>query len=310
MTKSESFEKYRYLLFSIAYRMLGSAMEAEDMVQETYLRYQAVSGETIQSTKAFLTTVITRLCLDHLKSAKQQRETYIGPWLPEPVLTGGEYPASPEANLSKHESISMAFLVLLESLTPTERAVFLLREVFEYDYSEISRIVDRDEAACRQLFSRAKKHIANNRPRFTPSSEAHERIVTGFLRAVEAGQMDKLENFLAEDVTWWSDGGGTVGVATKPIHGRDNVIRFIRGLDRLKPEATEVRMAEVNGSAAIVIKAYGRLFGIYTIDTDGERITAVRAVINPKKLSHIMQTRDLLTLVNINRDSTDSGPQD
>ena len=284
-----SFEDYRHLLFAIAYRMLGSAMEAEDMVQEAWLRYQAVSPETIDSPKAFLTTIVTRLCLDHLKSAKVQRETYIGPWLPEPVLTGndGAYLSSPDTQVGEYESISMAFLVLLESLTPVERAVFLLREVFDYDYAEIARIVNREEAACRQLFSRARKHIADHRPRFEPSPESHEKIVNEFLHVVEAGDMDGLMNVLAEDVTWWSDGGGKVRSATRPMHGREAVLRFIVGLMRLRPDDATNERIEVNGQTAILLRFGGRVRGIFTFETNGERITAVRAVNNPDKLSHL-----------------------
>jgi len=286
---SNTFEDYRPLLFSIAYRMLGSAMEAEDMVQETWLRYQAAPPETIESPKAFLTTIITRLCLDHLKSARVQRETYIGPWLPEPVLTGGDGASlsSPATQFGEHESISMAFLVLLESLTPVERAVFLLREVFEYDYAEIARIVDRKEAACRQLFSRARKHIADHRPRFEPSPEAHEKIVAEFLQTVEAGDMDGLMTVLAEDVTWWSDGGGKVRSATRPIHGREAVLKFIAGLRRQAPPNTTSEPIEINGQAAILLRIAGEVYGVFTFETDGQRITAVRAVTNPDKLLHV-----------------------
>ncbi|MBZ0300355.1 MAG: RNA polymerase sigma factor SigJ, partial [Anaerolineae bacterium] len=251
---SETFEDYRPLLFSIAYRMLGSAMEAEDMVQETYLRYQTTTPETIQSHKALLTTIITRLCLDHLKSAQVQRETYIGPWLPEPVLTGrdGALLTAPGAHLSAFESISMAFLVLLESLSPLERAVFLLREVFDYDYADIARIVNREEVACRQLYSRAKKHVAAHRPRFEPSPEAHQRILTQFMHVVDAGDVAGLVDLLAEDVTWYSDGGGKIAAATRPLHGRDHVLRFLAGLIRLRRAGTTVTIEEVNGRAAII----------------------------------------------------------
>src|SRR5258707_54765 len=166
---AKEFETYRPLMFSIAYRMLGSAMEAEDILQEAFLRYQTVPPETIRSPRAFLSTVVTRLCLNQLDSARAKREAYIGPWLPEPMLTEGETeqplntpPASPAQQAELHESLSLAFLALLEQLTPAERAVFLLREVFDYDYGEIAEILEKDEAACRQIFSRAKKHIAEN----------------------------------------------------------------------------------------------------------------------------------------------------
>src|SRR5438270_8947714 len=185
----ESFETYRSYLFAIAYRMLGSAMDAEDMVQETYLRYQTTPPETIISPKAFLTTIITRLCMDQLHLARRQRELYVGPWLPEPISTV-EAPeiASVEERVDKEESISLAFLVLLEQLQPMERAVFLLREVFEYDYAEIATFLGKSEAACRQAFSRAKKHLSEHRPRFPASPDTQRQLLASFLQAVDAGE--------------------------------------------------------------------------------------------------------------------------
>ncbi len=286
---SEQFEQYRHLLFAIAYRMLGSAMEAEDMVQEAYLRFQAVPPDSIQSHKALLTTIITRLCLDHLKSARVQREAYIGPWLPEPILTAGDGASltTPAARFSEYESISMAFLVLLEQLSPLERAVFLLREVFDYEYSEIAAIVKREEAACRQLYSRAKKHIAEHRPRFEPSPETHQRILSEFMHAVEAGEVDRFMSLLAEDVTWTADGGGKIAAAAHPLQGRAIVMRLLSGLIRMRPASTSYAIAQVNGEAALIIRVDGRVFSVFTIETDGQRIIAVRAIVNPDKLAHL-----------------------
>lgn len=287
---NETFETYRPLLFSIAYRMLGSAVEAEDMVQEAYLRYQATPLESIQSLKPFLTTIITRLCLDQLKSARIQRETYIGQWLPEPVLTGGDdtfLTATPEAQLSKYESISMAFLLLLENLSPLERAVFLLREVFDYHYDEIAGIVERDEAACRQLYSRARKHIAAHRPRFEPSPEAHRQILTRFMQVVEVGEIDGLVSLLTDDVVWYSDGGGKINAAVRPVQGKSLVSRFIAGLIRLSPEQTTLEIVEVNGEPALMTRVQGKVVLVITIETNGERITTFRAVANPDKLARL-----------------------
>src|SRR5713101_3086562 len=224
----ESFESYRSYLFAIAYRMLGSAMDAEDMVQETYLRYQATPPATIISSKAFLTTIIARLCMDQLHLARRKREQYLGPWLPEPISTAeASELAQVEERVDAYETISLAFLVLLEQLQPVERAVFLLREVFEYDYAEIAAFLGKSEVACRQWFSRAKKHLGDHRPRFPASPETQKHLLTGFLRAVNAGEMSTLMNLLAEEVTFWGDGGGKVkGVATHPIAGRLAVARF------------------------------------------------------------------------------------
>src|SRR5512135_1840656 len=190
MNMVESFETYRTYLFAIAYRMLGSAMDAEDMVQETYLRYQGTPPETITSLKAFLTTIISRLCVDQLHLARRTREQYLGPWLPEPIITANNLQVgSPEERVDREESISLAFLLMLEQLQPVERAVFLLREVFEYDYEEIASFLGKSEVACRQWFSRAKKHLADHRPRFQASPETQRRLLLSFQQALQGGEM-------------------------------------------------------------------------------------------------------------------------
>src|SRR5256714_7784240 len=185
MNMEESFETYRSYLFAIAYRMLGSEMDAEDMVQETYIRYQAAPAQTIHSLKAYLTTILVRLCMDQLDLARRKREVYVGPWLPEPILTATTTDAAdPEKRVEMEESISLAFLVLLEQLQPFERAVFLLREVFEYEFAEIATMLEKSEAACRRSFSRAKQHLVNRRPRFPQAPETHRQLLTSFLAAV------------------------------------------------------------------------------------------------------------------------------
>jgi RNA polymerase sigma-70 factor, ECF subfamily len=287
--QTDPFEAYRSLLFAMAYRMVGSAMEAEDIVQEAYLRYRATSPASIRTLKSFLTTIVHHLCLDHLKSAQARREHYVGPWLPEPILTGdGASPLSPLHQLSDRESISMAFLVLLESLSPLERAVFLLREVFDYEYAEIAQITGRDEPACRQLFSRAKKHIRDHRPRFPASPEAHAKMVGRFMEACMAGNMDGLMRLLAEDVTVWSDSGGKVaGAARHPIQGRERVARATLGLLSRAPEGTTFERIEANGLPALLIRVQGQIVGVLTLDVEGEFIRAVRNVANPDKLVHL-----------------------
>ncbi|MBZ0297460.1 MAG: RNA polymerase sigma-70 factor [Anaerolineae bacterium] len=282
----ETFESYRPLLFGIAYRMLGSVMEAEDMVQETYLRYEATPPETIRSLKAFLSTIITRLCLDYLKSARAQRETYIGPWLPEPLLT--DELAPPPAQAAQLESISMAFLVLLESLSPLERAVFLLREIFDYDYADIAQILGREEASCRQLFSRARKHVTEQRPRFESSPENHRALLNGFMSAIRAGDLDGLTSLLAEDVVSWSDGGGKIHAATRPIYGRDRVSRFFIGLGKQADNtAITAELAEVNGKTGILVRVDGKPFMVITVETVQNTIREIRVIINPDKLVHL-----------------------
>jgi RNA polymerase sigma-70 factor (ECF subfamily) len=221
-------------MFSIAYRMLGSATEAEDILQEAYLRHLAVAPDTIRAPKAFLSTVVTRLCLNQLQSARVQRETYIGPWLPEPIFTDTDERADPQRQAEMQDSISFAFLMLLEELTPLERAVFLLRETFDYEYNDIAEIVGKEPATCRQVFSRAKKHVAGAKPRFTPAPEAHRRLLSQFMQAAGSGDLEGLTALLSELVTMWADGGGRArGAAIHPMHGRQAVVQFVLPSTRL-----------------------------------------------------------------------------
>ena len=285
----ESFESCRSYLFAIAYRMLGSAMDAEDMVQETYLRYQGTPPETIHSLKAYLTTIITRLCMDQLQLARRKRELYVGPWLPEPVLTAMPAEATdPQERVDTEESISLAFLLLLEQLQPFERAVFLLREVFEYEFAEIAGILGKSEAACRRSFSRAKQHLSQHRPRFPSSPQAHRQLLSSYMQAVQTGEMGALEHVLAEDVTLWADAGGKVKqAALRPISGRDAVARFSMGTRRFLPENYQMEIAEVNGQPATVFRADGKAFLVLAIEVEGGRIQTVRLMANPEKLLHI-----------------------
>jgi RNA polymerase sigma-70 factor (ECF subfamily) len=279
----DAFESYRPLLFSIAYRMIGSVMEAEDVVQETYLRYQTASSETIRSMRAFLTTITTRLSLDHLKSARVQRESYVGQWLPEPLMTE----ESPFEIVRQREMVSMAFLVLLESLTPVQRAVYLLREVFDYPYAEISSIVGKSEAACRQHFRSAKQHLVERRPRFDVEQDAHNRLVYSFLDAISSGDVEALTGLLAEDATLWSDGGGKVAAARHPLHGRDIIIRLLVGAQKMRPDGLRTSVQELNGEPSLVFRVHGQVMGVMSIATDGEHIHEIRAVWNPDKLQHL-----------------------
>jgi len=285
----ESFETYRPYLFSIAYRMLGSAMDAEDMVQETYLRYQATPPQTIHSLKAYLTTILVRLCMDQLQLARRKRELYVGPWLPEPIPTATTTDAAdPEKHVETEESISLAFLVLLEQLQPFERAVFLLREVFEYGFAEIAAMLDKSEAACRRSFSRAKKHLREHRPRFPASRETHRQLLSGYFQAVQTGEMTPLINLLSENVTLWADGGGKIKqAALRPIAGRDAVARFSLGTKRFWPENSRVELEEINGQAALIIRAGGQAFSVLTIEVEEGQIQAIRIIANPEKLARV-----------------------
>ncbi|PTL83397.1 RNA polymerase sigma-70 factor [Vitiosangium sp. GDMCC 1.1324] len=275
----ESFEAHRPSMIAIAYRMLGSVAEAEDIVQEAWLRWEAAGREDVRSDRAFLSTVVTRLCLDRLKSAQVTREQYVGPWLPEPVRTDTQVDS---------ESISLAFLVLLESLSPVERAVYLLHEVFGYSHSEVAEMVGKEEAACRQILHRARDHIRTRRPRFAPSKESHERLVTGFMSACLSGDLEGLKNLLAHDVTSWADGGGKVrGASRNPVHGADAVARLFLGIMKKAPAGIVPEFAEVNGWPGLVLRWNGAVFDVISFETDGAHIHAIRSVLNPDKLARI-----------------------
>ena len=280
----ETFADLRPYLFTVAYNMLGSVMDAEDMVQEAYLRWQR-AGEVAESPKAYLTAVTTRLCIDHLRSAKVQREAYIGPWLPEPLVTAVSPTA--EENVTLSETLSLAFLVLLESLSPTERAVFLLRQVFEYDYAEIAAIVDKSEANCRQMVRRARQHIEAGRPRFDVPLPQQEALVTQFTAACVAGDVEGLINLLAEDIEVWSDGGGKATAARKVIVGRSQVARFLLGVMRLAPDNAETQFALINGQLGLVARVNGRPLLVMALEVGDGRIHTIRNILNPDKLKHI-----------------------
>ena len=293
-SRVESFETYRNYLFSIAYRMLGSAMDAEDIVQETYLRYQTAQPVTIHSLKAYLSTILVRLCMDQLQLARRKREEYVGPWLPEPILTEMTVPLAnagegdPAERVDREESISMAFLVLLEQLQPFERAVFLLREVFEYSFAEIAAMLDKSEAACRRSFSRAKQHLRAHRPRFPASTDTHQRLLNGYLQAVETGEMNPLMSLLSEQVTLWADGGGKIKqAALRPIHGRDAVARFSLGTRRFWPENSRIEFGEVNGQTALIVRTGDRVFAVLAVEVVAEQIQTIYVIANPEKLAQI-----------------------
>jgi RNA polymerase sigma-70 factor (ECF subfamily) len=283
---SEDFQSYRPLLFSIAYRMTGSASEAEDIVQESYLRYHAADRGEVRSLKAYLSTIVTRLSLDHLKSARVQREQYIGPWLPEPILTGDSALVALQS-VEQRESIATAFLVLLETLSPHERAVFLLREVFEYEHAEIAQMLGLSADNCRQLFLRAQLRLAERRRRFTPAREAQQRLLERFLLACRQGDIATLTATLAEDVVAWSDGGGKVSAARQPVLGSEKVVRFVAGLLRKAPPDLHMELAEVNGMPALLLFDGARLWDVCSVEIVNDRIQALYAVLNPDKLGYI-----------------------
>src|SRR5215213_2686487 len=287
MTASDPFLEHRSLLFAIAYRMLGSVADAEDAVQETYLRWRRAMehGEEIRSPKAWLTTIISRVCLDQLGSARTKREQYIGPWLPEPLA--GVTPDVAET-VADFDSLSIAFLVLLESLSPKERAVFLLHDVFGYDFASIGEIVGQSDAYCRQLAKRARTHVAERRPRFEPNRAQKERLTADFLRAVSEGDMPTLIETLTADVTVFADGGGKVNAARKPVAGRDQVALFLTNLARLAPPGTRFRIEPINGQSGIVTLIDGFVQNVVTFDFTDSAIRTIYIVVNPDKLRPVV----------------------
>jgi RNA polymerase sigma-70 factor, ECF subfamily len=286
VSRDEVFDRNRPLLFSIAYRMTGSVMDAEDAVQEAYLRWQRFSEDEVRSPAAYLSTVVTRLCIDRLRSARVRRERYVGPWLPEPML--GEHAQEIGDKADLNDSLSMAFLVLLESLTSVERAVFLLREVFDYEYAEIASLVGKSEANCRQISRRARQAVAARRPRFESSPEQEERLMESFLQASLAGDMDALLALLSEDVTLYSDGGGKTRAALRPIYGADKVARFLTAiLDNVPPDFT-VRQTRVNGRPGLVgYFGDGSPQSVASIEVAEGSIRTIRLVVNPEKLGNV-----------------------
>jgi RNA polymerase sigma-70 factor, ECF subfamily len=290
-SRIRDFDRYRPLLFSIAYRMLGSVMDAEDIMQEAFVRWQGASEGEVRSPRAYLSAVVTRLSIDRLRSARVRREEYVGPWLPEPLP---EEPAPDAADAAAlNESLSMAFLVLLESLTPTERAVFLLREVFDYDYGEISHLVGKSEANCRQIARRARGYIAAQRPRFERSPEQEERLTERFLEACMDGDIEGLLGLLAEDIILWSDGGGKVRAALNPIRGSDKVARFFMGILGKAPPGLVVRQTKVNGQPGIIgYYADGQPQSVTTFDIADECIRAIHILVNPEKLGNVPDLRE------------------
>jgi len=285
----QTFEQHRSLLFSIAYRMLGTVAEAEDIVQETFLRIRDTAPESIKHPKAFFSQVTTRLCLDYLKSARQQREVYIGPWLPEPVLTKNQHTLEPDKAVERMDSVSMAFMLLLESLSPAERAVFLLREVFDYPYGEIAKIINKEESACRQLFSRAKKHLTDNRPRYDYDEAQHHVLFDQFLLACQTGNINQLESILASEIVVTVDGGGEVTAATRPLNGRDHAARFLNGIFAHGLKYAHFEKVTVNNQVGLIAYNQNQAVILFTMDANEDGIQQLRAIRNPKKLARFQK---------------------
>jgi RNA polymerase sigma-70 factor (ECF subfamily) len=293
MTAVEAFEQHSDQLFGIAYRMLSSVSDAQDVLQEAYLRLERQGLGSLEAPGAWLSTVVSRLCLDRLRSARVRRETYVGPWLPEPLIqqgldaaggapAGGAEP-DPADRVTLAESVSMAFLVVLESLSPAERVAFVLHDVFGYAHSEVAVVVGRSEAACRQLVSRARRHVRERRPRFEADAAERDRVADAFLAACAGADLEALLMVLDPDVVLRSDGGGLVKAARRPIRGADRVARFLLAVIRSQPEATSWS-THVNGTRGLVTHRDGRRIAVVALDVVAGRVNGVNIVANPQKL--------------------------
>lgn len=286
-TLEQAFLEQRPRLFQIAYRLMGTVSDAEDALQDVFVKLRTQHIGEVTAPRPYLTQAVVRRCLDEWKSARRRREEYVGPWLPEPLVQLENDPAQ-HAELS--ESVSLAFLVMLESLTPVERAVFLLHDVFQYPFNEVAAFVEKTPEACRQLAHRARERVTENRPRFPASPEKHRQLVQRFMQAVGSGDLHELQAVLAGDVTAYSDGGGFTAAARAPIEGLDRVTRFLLGL-RGKAERmglnVELRPCEVNGAPAMMQLADGRLHALVSFDIDGEQIRRLFSILNPHKLAAV-----------------------
>jgi RNA polymerase sigma-70 factor (ECF subfamily) len=294
MNEESVFHAYRYLLFSIAYRMLGSIMDAEDCLQETFLRWHEAcengEAEAIRSPRSYLCTVVTRQCIDVLRSARVQREAYVGVWLPEPLVTAYQSGASPdpEASVEQSESLSLAFLRLLEYLSPLERAVFLLRQVFDFEYDEIAQIVQKSPQNCRQIMRRARHNLAEHNHHYNVPPELRELMTYQFIQACTTGDMQGLLHVLADDVVMHSDGGGKVRAALKPIYGAAKVARGLLGLMRKIPPGATSQLALVNGQLGILTYLDGAPYAVLAFSLVNDRIQEIALIVNPDKLRGIL----------------------
>jgi RNA polymerase sigma-70 factor, ECF subfamily len=299
MRTEAPYEGLRPLLFSIAYRMVSSVSEAEDIVQEAYLRVHRAEAEGVrlESPKAYLSAVVTRLSIDHLKSARTRREQYVGQWLPEPLLTDPAPDAAAQAETA--DSLSMAFLVLLESLTPVERAVFLLREVFDYDYGAIAKIVERSEDNCRQLYVRARRHIDEGRPRFEASRQQRDELARRFFAAAQRGDTQALIEMLAADVVVYGDGGGKAPSWPQPIYGRDRVAKLMAGtFTQALRVGASLRPTQINGQPGVMfMDDQGRVGAVMSLDIADGVVQTIRGVVNPEKLTHLGPVADVRQLL-------------
>lgn len=285
----QMFHKYRNLLFSVAYRLLGTAADAEDAVQDAWIKWSSADRSQVADPKAYLTRIVSNLALERLRSTRYKRETYVGPWLPEPILTSGD---AAEA-VTDAESVSMAMLVVLETLSPLERAVFVLKEVFDFSHAEIAEAVERSEAAVRQAAHRAREHVRARRPRFTTDRPRQREVTERFFAAATGGDVNALMELLSPDVTLWTDGGGKVRQALRPVVGAQTVAAWFAAIGTVTYQGVELadmnaELVEINGGPGMLFSGSGRVIATVTFDFDADgRITSIHNVANPDKLQAV-----------------------
>jgi RNA polymerase sigma-70 factor, ECF subfamily len=288
----------RRVMFSIAYRMTGSVAESEDILQEAFFRMERAQrgGAVVDSPRAYLAAATTRLAIDHLRSARVLRVSYVGTWLPEPIVT--DLNENPEQMAELSDSLSMAFLVLLENLSPVERAVFLLREVFDYPYEDIARIVDKGEDNCRQIFARARRHVDADHPGFETSTEQGEALLRSFIAAAREGDIDQLVEMLASDAAFYGDGGGKATAVRQPLFGRERVANLVLALFKQMPRrGITIEAAKVNAGPGIVARdARGNIVSVFSLEVADGTIRTLRGVVNPDKLRHLGTVSDVARL--------------
>ena len=285
---TEIFEKHRPQLFRLAYGMLGRVAQAEDAVQETFFQWQKQDTTQIQSPRAWLSKVLSRRCLDEIKSARNRREQYVGLDLPEPLFAEGS--ASPEEALELAESLSMALLIVLDRLNPVQRAVFLLREVFDYDYAAISSIIDRSESNCRKIAQRARSLVRESRPKFDRNTAGQRQLVHRFAEAVKDRDMKGIVNLLADEAIMYSDGGGKVAAARKPVLGPEKIAKFLIGVQKGAIQDYRIEFRKVNGEPGMVFRVEGQVNNVWSFHIEDGKIRSIYVVLNPDKLEHIRET--------------------
>jgi len=278
------FEEWRPALARLAYRMLGSLSDADDVMQEAYLRWTSSNRDEVKSPRAYLHSIVTHLCIDQRKAVEERKQTYVGPWLPEPIV---EMRQSGGDRVEAAESVSMALLLILESLSPTERAAYLLRRIFDYPYDEIAQILGKPEPSCRQLVSRAESRVLERRPRFEADPAQVERLTEAFVQACSTGELHALVGILASDAVVYTDGGGKVAAALAPIRGAEHVARLFLGIMRKAPPDVEIHRVRVNGQPGLMAVVHGQILTLLTFDVVDDRIATCFVVRNPEKLARV-----------------------